>query len=424
MIVSNIFVPLVGLVDTAIVGHLPGTHHLAGVALGSIIITQLIWVCGFLRMSTTGLSAHSHGSGDLKALADVLKNAAIFAALIGVVLILLQQPLFKLGLYFSDATEIVEAVASDYFSMRIHIIPVSLLNLVASGWMLGQQWHRQVMIIQITANLVNVMLSYLFAIVFSMGVIGVAVGTVIAEILVFVLYARLIMKQKPEVVALLSWRVSLLKAKGLLTLNGNMFLRNLILQICIGVITFAGLQQGELTAATNSVLMQFFVLIALGLDGIAYSVEALIGESKGKQDTLKLKVWLSISLIWSNIFSLVYSFIFLIFFSQIAGLITNIVELQNNMLAYKWYIILLPVIAHWCFTFDGIYIGLSRSDIMRNSMLFSAAIAFCPWFFSENINNHFIWSVFLIFLIMRGVSLAGHLFYVLNKKTLLLTEKG
>lgn len=421
MIISNVFVPLVGLVDTAIVGHLPGTHHLAGVALGSIIITQLIWTCGFLRMSSTGLSAQGRGSGDLVALADVLKNSAMFAFLIGIVLILLQQPLFKLGLYFSDVSETVGHAASDYFDIRFNIIPVSLLNLTISGWMIGQQWHQRVMFIQIVANLLNIILSYLLAIHFSMGVIGVAMATVIAEILVCVLNIRLITKLKPEVVALLNWKVSLLKVKGLLYLNGNMFLRNLILQVCIGVITFAGLQQGELTAATNAVLMQFFVLVALGLDGIAYSVEALIGESKGKQDTSTLKMWLSISLFWSNIFALVYMIVFLIFFSQIAGLITNIIELQNNMLTYKWYIILLPVIAHWCFTFDGIYIGLSRSDIMRNTMLISAIMAFCPLYFSDNINNHYIWSIFLLFLFLRGVTLAAHLLLALNKKSLLIT---
>lgn len=440
MIISNIFVPLAGLVDTAIVGHLPGEHYLAGVALGGVILTQVIWVCGFLRMSTTGLSAQGKGKNDVRMLSDTLRNGAVLAIFIGASLMLLQTPLFQLALHLSATDNDVETVAASYFSIRINFIIVPLLNLVFSGWMLGQQWHKKVMYIQILASISNLILSYLLAFEFGFGVSGVAIATVTSEILVMVMSFSIIAKQHPVVIQKLR-QSSLFKCHrktefmALLSLNRDMFLRNLTLQLCLAMITFAGLRLGGMTAATNAILMQFFVLIALGLDGIAYAVEALIGEAVGRESIkdiekkskmLKqaflaqkssLRDWVNISLVWSNLFALAYSVLFFVGFGSIAQLMTNIGSLQANMQLYKWYIVTLPLVAHWCFTFDGIYIGLMRADIMRNAMMLSAFLAFCPMLlFLNDVDNHMIWQSFLGFLLLRGLTLLFHYLYCIKEE--------
>lgn len=415
MIISNMFAPLVGIVDTAIVGHLPGTHHLAGVALGGIIITQLIWVCGFLRMAATGLSAEAKGSGDTASATRILVNSLFISLFIGIIVLILQKPLFDAGVMLSDSNDEVITTAAEYFYLRINFLPVALLNLSISGWMLGQQWHRDVMTIQIGANFVNIVLSYVLAIHLSLGVWGVALATVVAELAIFLSSLVLIRRREPAVFKGVFRLPDFRQIKGLISLNTDMFIRNITLQFCLAVITFTGLQHGELTAATNAVLMQFFVLIALGLDGVAYAVEALIGESKGQKNNAKMRQWMFISIIWSNIFALFYTCVFWFFFSSIAALMTNIPELQNNMLEYRWYIIFLPIVAHWCFTLDGIYIGLMQAKVMRNTMLLSAVLSFSPLLLViDNINNHLIWIVFSIFLFIRGVSLGGHLGYTLS----------
>ncbi|BDX04564.1 MATE family efflux transporter [Planctobacterium marinum] len=410
MIVSNIFLPLVGLVDTAIVGHLPGSHYLAGVALGSIIITQLIWVCGFLRMAVTGLSAQSSAPEQKQESISVLGNGALLALLLGVLLWFLSPFLFQMGVYFSGSNTQVVAIAEDYFFIRISVAPVSLLNLVLIGWLLGRQQHKNVMKIQIIANLLNMLLSVFLAIGLAMETAGVAIATALSECLVLLMSLFTIAKFEAQ-----WWRRFYIAKKSLqrlLRLNRDVFFRNLCLQIFLGIFTYLGLQQGQLTAATNAVLMQFFVLIALGLDGVAYAAEALLGEASGKNSKSKFRLWIKVSLLVSSVLAICYTLVFALGFRFITHLLTDITEVQEYIQQFKIYIVFLPLVAHWCFLLDGWYVGLTQARAMLLTMLLSAGVA-VSWYALHflSLNADILWQGFLLFLLARGILLGGHFYY-------------
>lgn len=410
MIVSNIFLPLVGLVDTAIVGHLPGTHFLAGVSLGSLVITQLVWVCGFLRMSVTGLSAQTSTDDKKAASFAVLLNGIMVAGVLGVVIWGISPWLFDLGVYFSGSNNEVVAVASEYFFIRVAVAPVSLINLVLIGWLLGKQKHRQVMWLQLLANLVNIGLSLGLAIGLQMQVAGVAVATAVAECLLLLLSLSLIAKSYPD------WRdwITLQKEAmlQLLSLNRDVFFRNITLQLFLAIFTYLGLQQGELSGATNAVLMQFFVLIALGLDGVAYAAEALFGEADGKRNKQQIRLWVQVSLLISSAFALLYGLAFFLFFYPITQLLTDIQPVLDHIQQFKIYIVLLPLVAHWSFLLDGWYVGMTLAKPMLKTMIMSVVIALI--FLSsqlELLSLDRLWQAFLIFLFARGIFLGWHFRY-------------
>lgn len=418
MIISNITTPLIGLVDTAVIGHMPEVSYLAGVALGALILTQIFWLCGFLRMSATGLSAQAIGEGDSDKSIQVLMQTSISGLVIGIFVLAIQSPLLNMGLWLAEATPEVASAASEYFAIRVWSAPAALLNLALIGWLVGQQAHSSIMRMQIVANLINVILDLVFVYVLDMGVAGVAFASVIAEISI-TLMSLLTIKR----LGLLKLRLSGLEKSAfanLLSLNSNMLVRNLALQLCLAFITYKGTAMGELIGSTNAIILQFFTLIALGLDGLAYATEALVGEAKGRKSTAELGTIVKHALLWSSILALGYSLIFWIGGQHVTGLLTDIDILKQAVDSYLLIIVLLPLISHWCFLFDGVYIGLTNARVMRNSMLFCMALFFFPcWYYLSVYENWGLWWSFLIFLALRGITLGGHFIYAARKNLIL-----
>lgn len=405
MILANVTTPLIGLVDTAVLGHMQGTHFLAGAAIGGLIITQAYWICGFIRMSVTGLSAQAKGQDDQNAAAKALYQSIFLALLFGSLMLILQTPLLHLGIALTQPASAVQAALTDYFTIRILGAPAALINLALIGWLIGQQKARNVMWIQILANLLNVGLNILFVFGFGWQIKGVALASVIAEVTICIstfYIAISSLKVKRAERAWFRWQT----IRALLNANLDMLWRNLALQFCLAFITVQGARMGAMTAATNAIIMQFFVLIALGLDGIAHAIEALVGEAKGQKDENAVKQAVYRGLMWSSLFALVYVAVFSVFDGSIIVMLTNQADLVEAMRHYSVVIILIPVIAHWCFLYDGVFVGLTRSKAMRNSMLFSALWVFVPvwWGFSE-LGNMALWIAMLAFLAARGVTL-------------------
>jgi MATE family multidrug resistance protein len=194
--------------------------------------------------------------------------------------------------------------------------------------------------------------------------------------------------------------------KVLYTLNGNMLFRNLALQLCLAFLTIMGARLGETPAAVNAILMQFFVLIALGLDGIAYAVEALVGEAAGSQSHDKIKAHTYRGLVWSSLFAVVYALVFFLFGQDIIALLTEHEKIQKTAQHYLPLMVLLPLLGHWCFLFDGVFVGLTQSKAMRDTMIFSALGVYFPvWFFTRSAGNEALWYALLAFLLARGISL-------------------
>ena len=412
MILSNVTTPLMGLVDTAVLGHMQGTYFLAGASVAALIITQLYWLCGFLRMTSTGLSAQAKGSKDNTQLNQSLFQGIVIGFLLGCFLLLVQDGILALGLYFADATPVIERVISEYFSTRIWGAPAAIVNLALIGWLIGQQKAKQVLFIQVLANLLNLALNLWFVFGLGLEVFGVALASVIAEYFIALVSLMVALNIIGKPIILKKW-FSITYLRPLLSLNSNTFVRNLILQACIAFLIFKGVGYGSTSAAINAILMQFFTLIALGLDGVAYAAEALVGEQKG-QKNIKGIIYVALhGLLWSTVVAALYSLVFVVWGTAIIAIITDQSNLQLAMQDYLIFVYCLPIIAHWCFFFDGVYVGLTRSKAMRNSMLLCGLAVYFPafWVFLSY-GNKGLWMAMLLFLLSRGISLGGYFIYL------------
>ncbi|MEI8651661.1 MATE family efflux transporter DinF [Pseudoalteromonas sp. Hal273] len=408
MILSNITVPLLGIVDTAVIGHLGSAHYLAGIALGSAVISILFWLAGFLRMSTTGLVAQAYGKNDLTQLAALLKRSLLLASAVAVLLIVL-SPLIKHAIaYLSAANGDVLNQAYQYFSIRIFSAPAALCNLVLLGWMLGVHYGRGPFYLLLVTNIVNIVLDIYFVVYLDWAVAGAAWASLIADYtaLVFALFlvAKLAKKQDIDL-NVPNW-LSISKMAELLSLNRDIFIRSLILQLCFSFMTFYAARIGETTLAANAVLLNFLMLVSFALDGLAYASEAKVGQAKGQGSVKNIELWVKISVFWGMLFGVLYSLFFALFGNTIIKLLTNVPEVIQEATHYLPWIVVLPILAMSCFLFDGVFVGLTRAKNMRNSMILSAGVGFFGvfWVFID-LQNNGLWLAMSCFMLMRGVTL-------------------
>ncbi|WP_241984143.1 MATE family efflux transporter [Aliidiomarina sedimenti] len=403
MIISNIAAPLLGLVDTAIIGHLPDAIYLSAVAIGAMAINFVYLLAVFLRMSTTGLVAQSFGADDIHSQRTFAVHGLLFAVVLGVVMIAL-QPFILWSLWqLVSASDELQLLATDYIRIRLWGAPAALSMLVILGVLLGRQQARSAMVLVILSNLINVILDVILIMGLGMNVAGAAWASVSAEWVTAL--TGLVFLHRGLALQLRHFKqVSLKVCKDLLTLNQNIFIRSLVLQLCMAVMTAYASYYGATTVAANAVLMQFLMLISLGLDGVAYAAEALVGQAKGQRNDARLKHWFRLSLFWSMLFAVSYSLLFLFTGSAIIRLITNIPDVIRVAESYLPWLIVMPLLAHWSYLFDGIYIGLSQSKAMRDSMLLAALFGFVPaWLLTLSWQNHGLWFALSLFMLSRGV---------------------
>ena len=415
MILANISQPILGLVDTAVLGHLGAPEYLAGTAVGAFLLSQLYWLCGFLRQSMTGLSAQSKGAGAVTGKLDDLARAMVMALTIGLTLILMQPYLLMLILDYTDLPALAASSLDTYFTIRIFNSPIALFNLITIGYLVGQQQTKQVMWLQIGVNILNIALNFVFVYALSLGVAGVAYATVIAEWVMLIVSMMLIWRATPLGTHLSKHWWQLASFARIVKLNSDLFLRALLLQACLAFLTYQGARYGVTEAAVNAILMQFFILTALALDGIAYAIEAMIGEQAGARQQRKRHhgLWrdIRVSLIWSHLFGVGLMLLMAVGFTQFVTLLTNQASVIDASQRYYWIMVILPWIAHWCYCLDGIYIGLTLGDVMRNSMLVSALVGFfAVYWLTQDDGNVALWYALLGLQVMRGVTLGGHLY--------------
>ena len=410
MILANITTPLLGLVDTAVMGHMDSSAQLAGASIGALILTQIYWVCGFIRMSATGMSAQARGEGIVTAMARSFYQTAIIAVAIGLLIWLAQQLILQAGLWLAAPAVDVAVFSREYFNIRVWGAPAALLNLALIGWLVGQQKTTSVLLVQIVGNLLNAGLDILLVWWWDWGVSGVALASVAAEYTMMTMAMLIALKHIQWQPPALEW-FNKTARKFLMKLNGDMLLRNLALQACLAFLTIQGARYGQTATAVNAILMQFFVLIALGLDGIAYAVEATVGEAAGAKNARGVVRQTHRGLLWSGLFAVGYALIFWFSGRQIIGLLTDIESLQQAAYPYLGMMALLPLVAHWCFLYDGVFVGLTQAKAMRDTMIVSALLVYFPvWYFTQSAGNPALWWALLAFLLARGITL-GAIFY-------------
>lgn len=409
MILSNISVPLLGLVDTAVIGHLSEASFLAGVALGSMVINLLFWLAGFLRMSTTGLVAQAYGQNSPQGLMQELKGAAFLAIIIATILLLCSPFISQVMGYFLSGSEAAIGHAQTYFNIRIYSAPAALLNMVILAWMLGTQFSKGTLLIVLVTNITNIILDVLFVVVFEWQVEGAAMASVVADYIG--LFAALILLKVRFIKHSLSFAaLSKVPLRGMarsLKLNRDIFIRSLFLQLCFAFMTYYGGILGDVTLAANAVLLNFLLLVSFALDGIAYAVEAKVGQAKGRKKAQAIHLWVVIGRFWAFAFACLYSLVFIVFGSIIIGLLTDLPDVLSTAEHYLIWSILLPPIASFCFLYDGVFVGLTRAKEMRNTMIFSALVGFAGVFaVSYQWGNHGLWLAMTCFMALRGLTLA------------------
>jgi len=417
MILSNVTVPLLGMVDTAVIGHLPHAYYLGATTIGATIITFITWLCGFLRMSTTGLTAQSVGRSDANDNLLILLRGLSVAGLIGLLLISLKTPYINLGLQVSGGSSIVQYYAQQYCAIRIFGIPAALANLVLVGWLLGNHKSAIVMWLVMLTNALNVLLDLLFVLVLHWNVAGVAWATLLAEytgllvglFTVYRFYRHILKTQAMKV--WLKLIVDLSSLTLFFKLNRDILIRTLCLQATFIFITFQGARLGDQILAANAILLNFLLLIAFGLDGVANATEVMVGNARGRNNRQLLLACVKVSLFYTAILALLYSALFAVFGEQLISLISSLPRVNSIANHYLVWVIILPLIACWCYAFDGIYIGLMQASIMRNSMFIATFVCFFPlWYMLKASGNHALWAALVGFMVARGALLAGHFF--------------
>jgi MATE family multidrug resistance protein len=407
MMLSNITVPLLGLVDTAVIGHLPEPHHLGAVAVGSMIFSILYWAFGFLRMGTTGMVAQASGRDDGERIRTLLGQSLILGAGIGLLILLLRTPLTDLALQLMDPEAAVLASAAEYTAIRAFGAPAVLCNFALLGWFVGNQNTRIALILLTSTNLLNMLLDLLFVFGFGMAADGVALATVCAEyfsLLLGLWFCRRMLGRIPG-----AWAWQQLRRLGdyreLISVNRYLFVRTLLLLMTFAFFTAQGARQGTDILSANAVLLNFLLLISNALDGFAHATEALTGKALGQKRRQGFYQVLVCATFWSAISAVLLTLAFWLGGKPIIWLLTDIADVREQAVRYLPWIILLPLIGTWSFLLDGIFIGTTQARAMQNTMLVSVLLVFAPvWWLAQPLGNHGLWLAFLSLFAARGLT--------------------
>jgi MATE family multidrug resistance protein len=404
-IIANITVPLLGMVDLAIVGRTGGEQLIGAIAISTTIFNLIYWNFGFLRMGTSGFTAQAYGANDMKESMAILTRGLVIALSLSLLIILFQSPIAYLSEKFINTSPEIMQSALVYFFIRIWAAPATLGLYIIKGWFIGMQNSHIPMIVSILLNIINIFFSIFLAVYLKMGIAGVAWGTVIAQysgliigiIFWFIKFSNL--KVHINLKESLHWS----KLKLFFKVNIDIFLRTLCLSIVFAFIPFISASLGDRILAVNTLLMQLFTIFSYILDGFAYAGEALTGRYIGAKDSKLLKLSTKYLLIYGFILTFVFTIAYLFWGKNILFLFTKDIEIIKSSEDFLKWIVLVPICGMAAFIFDGIYIGAIASKTMRNVMFVATASFFISYYSLINfLGNDAIWIAFLIFLAFRG----------------------
>ncbi len=407
-IVSNITIPLLGLVDTAISGHMGSAVYIGAVAVGSMIFNVIYWLCGFLRMGTSGMTSQALGSRDLDSVASLLARSMAVALGIATAIIVLQVPIGNIAIYLVNPTADIRSAAHTYFSVCVWGAPAMLCLYSLTGWYIGMQNTRLPMFISIFQNVVNIVASLTFVYGMDMKIEGVALGTLTAQ------YTGL-------VVSLALWSNTYgrrlfyrihwcqltngLEMKRFFTVNRDIFLRTLFLVSVNFYFLSAGASQGNIVLAVNTLLMQLFTLFSYVMDGFAYAGEALCGRLHGAGNKPEFHRTIKRLFAWGTALSIAYTLVYAVGGNAFLSLLTNNNAVIAASDAYFPWAVLIPLCGMAAFIWDGVFIGTTATRGMLVSSVVSAVVFFAIYIvLRTSLHNHALWIAFLVYLAMRGVT--------------------
>lgn len=422
-IISNITIPLLGLVDMILMGHLGSSLYIGAIALGGTIFSVLYSFFSFLRAGTTGFTAQSLGSGDkTETIYSLYRSLCIGIPIIAFIL-LMQIPIAKISTFLLDGSDEVKTLAISYFYIRIWAAPANILLYCLNGWFVGMQNTKIPMFIAILINVMNIIFSIFFVLILKQNVIGVALGTVIAQysgltlaiVLLIKNYKSYFIKIKKETL------FDFNKIKRFFKVNTDLMIRSFLLIISIAFFTNQSAKLGDNTLAVNMILLQSFYIFSYFTDGFAYAGEALVGKYIGSKDRNNLIKVIRLLLLWGFSISIPFTILYALFPSTFVRIISDNPNILTEVEPYYIYMIVIPLITFAAFIWDGIYIGATASKAIRNTMIIATIFIFLPsWYLlMPKFGNHGLWIAFLCFMTARGVAMT-----IMAKKNIIQTVKN
>jgi len=408
IVLSNATVPILGVVDTAVVGQLGEAAPIGAVGIGAIILSAVYWIFGFLRMGTTGLTSQAAGAGDGDEVDALLSRALMIGLGAGVIMILGQVLIFHAAFWVSPASAAVESLARDYMVIRIWSAPATIALYGITGWLIAQERTRAVLVIQVGMNGVNIALSYYLGLQLGWGVEGVAWATFFAEwggLAVGLWFCRGVFTRA-------AWRTfamvfDIARLKNMAVVNSDILIRSVLLQAIFVSFMLYGSDFGDVQLAANQILMQFLYVTAYALDGFAFASEALVGQALGARARSALRRSALLCSFWGLVICVVLSLCFAIFGGAAISVMTTAADVQDAARTYLPYMVAAPIVGVASWMLDGIFIGATRTKDMRNMMIVSTIVYFASVIpLMALFGNHGLWLGLLISFIVRGATLA------------------
>lgn len=407
IVLSNATVPILGAVDTGVVGQIGDPIPIGAVGIGAIILTAFYWFFGFLRMGTAGLTAQASGARDEAEVTALLSRVLMIGVGAGALVILFQVALFWAAFQVSPASPEVESLARDYMIIRIWSAPAAIAIYGITGWLIGQERTGAVLIIQLWMNGVNIALDLLFVLGFDWGVEGVAIATFIAEwsglLLGLWLCRAAFVGTAWKNWAKIADRAALL---NMTSVNTDIMIRSVLLQMIFVSFLFFGSDFGDVELAANQILMQFLYITAYAMDGFAFAAEAFVGKAMGARDPVRLRRGAIMTGLWGGITCFLLAVVFALFGGLIIDVMTTAPQVRIEARDYLPYMVAAPILGVAAWMLDGIFIGATRARDMRNMMLVSTVIYFgSAWVLLPTLGNHGLWICLLISFVARGITL-------------------
>ena len=407
IVVSNVSVPLIGVVDTAVMGHLDAAYYIGAVAIGAMIFNFLFHLLNCLRMGTTGPTARARGREDWGEVRAMLWRALTLAGAAAALIVLLQGPIAALAFSLVEASAEVEAHARTYFFIRVWTAPANLAIFAIIGWCYGLEDSRTPLVLQVVVNLTNMALDILFVMGFGWGVEGVAIATLIGEYLglaVAVLAVRRRLKRLPPGRGPVFDRVRLLR---LVAINRDITIRSLCVVSANAIFLAESAAAGDTTLAANQILVHFVIFASFGLDGVAHAGEALVGDAVGRRNRAGLREVIRAVLVWSAGLAALMTAVYLAASGLIVAAMTSLPDVRAAAGGWALWAALAPLVAVWAYAYDGIFLGFSAT----RWMLVTMAIAFAGYvagllLLPGPLGNHGLWIALWLFYGLRGVGLA------------------
>lgn len=424
MMVANISTPLMGLADTAMLGHLDNPVFLAAVAIGSSIISLLYWMFAFLRMGTTSVTAQAIGAKRTSEVSQHLVQNIFLGLGIGAAMIASQYLLIHLALTLIATDETLRSVALAYCSIRIYSAPAVLATYAAMGWMIGLGKPKIALIITVTTNVLNILLDYLFIVHMQWAAEGAAYATIIAEYTAF--FAALLFCIQTLKMRGWPWKfeINLEYLKHNFRLNADLFIRTLAILFAINFFNAQSARMGSDVLAANAILLQCTLFISFFLDSYALAAETMTAQAIGAGKERRFHRAAAVTTLSALGISLVLCLLFALEGSRIITTLTDLSAVVNIANDHLGWLLVMPIVSVWCYALDGIFIGAGKANLMRNTMLFSVFCVFIPaWWLLQGMGNHGLWFAFVLFNLSRGITLGGAYWTISKQRAWCLTHK-